>query len=111
MSLKAIKCPQCGANVEVEANTTMFFCTYCGTKLQASRSSLGVLSASILSAIKDDTSIVAKRAALQHLKERLAQLEELRRTNVIDLMDPRISEIKQRIYALEGEINGLVMHV
>lgn len=107
MPLEAVKCPQCGANVEVESNTATFFCTYCGTRLQASRSSMGVLSASILSSIKDDTKIIAKRAALQHLKERLTQLEEQRRTHVIDLMDSRISEIKQRVYTLEAEVNDL----
>ena len=80
MPFEAVKCPQCGANVEVEAKTATFFCTYCGTRLQASRSSMGVLSASILSGIKDDTSIMAKRAALEHLNQHLMQLEEQRIT-------------------------------
>lgn len=76
MPLEALKCPQCGANVEVESSATTFFCTYCGTKLQTNRSSHGVLSAHLLSSIKDDTSIMAKRSALQYLNEQLLLFNE-----------------------------------
>lgn len=81
MALEALKCPQCGANLEVNATVRSFFCTYCGTKLQATVSSQGLVSASLLGAIKDDTSIMAKRTALSYLKEQAQELGE-RRTSL-----------------------------
>ena len=29
----AVKCPECGANLEVEEGRTQMFCSYCGTKI------------------------------------------------------------------------------
>ncbi|MHB9033240.1 MAG: zinc ribbon domain-containing protein [Anaerolineae bacterium] len=79
MPLEAARCPQCGANTSIDPSKGYTFCLYCGTRLQVHVSSLGVVSASVLSDIKDDTSIIAKRAALSHLKEQYAELKEKER--------------------------------
>lgn len=34
MALKALKCPQCGANLELDDNREFGFCEYCGAKVQ-----------------------------------------------------------------------------
>ncbi len=33
ISVKSIRCPECGANLEVESNRDSLFCSYCGTKI------------------------------------------------------------------------------
>lgn len=33
MKLKAIKCPDCGANLQIEENRDRCFCSYCGTQI------------------------------------------------------------------------------
>ncbi len=33
MDLKALTCPKCGANLDVEDGIDMFYCKYCGTKI------------------------------------------------------------------------------
>ena len=33
ISLKSIKCPECGASLQIEEGRTQVFCSYCGTKV------------------------------------------------------------------------------
>ena len=33
ISFISVKCPQCGANLSIEEDRDMAFCTYCGTKI------------------------------------------------------------------------------
>ena len=33
MKLKVLKCPECGANIELEENRDFCFCSYCGCKI------------------------------------------------------------------------------
>ena len=33
MNVKSIKCPECGANLDVEEDRTTCFCSYCGSKI------------------------------------------------------------------------------
>lgn len=33
ISLRSIKCPECGANLTVESDRNQFFCSYCGAKV------------------------------------------------------------------------------
>lgn len=33
ITLRSIKCPECGANLNVESNRNQFFCSYCGAKV------------------------------------------------------------------------------
>lgn len=35
IQFNAVKCPECGATLEVEKERSMFFCSYCGTKIIA----------------------------------------------------------------------------
>ena len=34
MALKALKCPNCDANIQVDDNREYGFCTYCGAQIQ-----------------------------------------------------------------------------
>ncbi|MHB9034128.1 MAG: TFIIB-type zinc ribbon-containing protein [Anaerolineae bacterium] len=74
MPLEPLICPQCGARIEVDGNMHSFYCTYCGTRLAGHRSTYGVLSATIMASIKEDTSLLAKKEALAHLKQQLTEL-------------------------------------
>ena len=33
MELKALKCPNCNANIEIENGIDLFYCKYCGYKI------------------------------------------------------------------------------
>lgn len=33
MELLAAKCPNCGANIELDKNRDVLYCSYCGTKI------------------------------------------------------------------------------
>ena len=75
MSVESIQCPECGSTLEVERSDSFTVCTYCGSRLRVSEAASGSL-IGILDQIKADTSIVAKRAALKHLRERLNDLRK-----------------------------------
>ena len=34
MSMQSIKCPNCGANIEIDDVRDSFFCSYCGSPIQ-----------------------------------------------------------------------------
>jgi len=77
MSVESIQCPECGSSLEVERSDSFTVCTYCGSRLRVTEGASGDLMG-ILDQIKADTSILAKRAALEHAREQLEAIEEER---------------------------------
>ena len=78
MSVEAIQCPKCGGPLSVEEGRDSMYCSHCGSSLRITTGSSGHPMAT-LADIKDDTSLLAIRAALKRLEERLQERDnELR---------------------------------
>ena len=84
MSVEAIQCPKCGGPVRVEEGQDSMYCSHCGAGLRIATGSSGHAMAT-LADIKEDTSVLATRVALQRLDEKLetkqAQLRALQEEN------------------------------
>ena len=72
MSVEAIQCPKCGGPLSVEEGRDSVYCSHCGAGLRIATGSSGHAMAT-LADIKDDTSLLAMRAALERLEERLQE--------------------------------------
>lgn len=72
MSVEAIQCPKCGGPLTVEKGRDSVYCSHCGAGLRIATGSSGHPMAT-LADIKDDTSLLAMRAALERLDERLQE--------------------------------------
>jgi hypothetical protein len=90
MSIEAVQCPKCGAPLELPAGLGNAFCTFCGASLQITHGSSGHAMAT-LADIKTDTEVIATKAAMDHLRENLAGLEEKRR-----VLESRLIELRGR---------------
>ena len=75
MSVEAIQCPKCGGPLTVEEGRDSVSCTHCGAGLKITTGSSGHPLAT-LADIKDDTSLLAIRATLERLDERLSQARD-----------------------------------
>ncbi len=73
MRIEFMQCPKCGSPLEVEPTARSATCTYCGSRLRVTRGASGHPVA-VLSDIKDDTAIIAKQTAINHLRNRLRNL-------------------------------------
>ena len=91
MSIEAIQCPKCGGPLSVEEGRDSVYCSHCGAGLRISTGSSGHPLAT-LDDIKDDTSLLAMRAALERLDERLQE----RDNEIRALEDARTSELLDR---------------
>ena len=71
MSIKyiAVKCPECGAMLDVEEGRTQLFCSFCGTKLIVSNSNEHIYR-------KIDEARIKEAEAEQVIRMRELQLEE-----------------------------------
>jgi predicted RNA-binding Zn-ribbon protein involved in translation (DUF1610 family) len=80
MSLDRVQCPSCGGHVSPEGRDA-FHCSYCGAKLVVRRGASGNLMAD-LETIRQDTALLARQTAEQHLrkqlKDRLADLARVK---------------------------------
>ncbi len=74
VDLDRLQCPGCGATLTAEGRDTLF-CSYCGAKLKVKTGASGNPMA-VLDGIKDDTSLMAKKVAMQHLEEELISLKK-----------------------------------
>ncbi|MHB1355081.1 MAG: Rcat domain-containing protein [Anaerolineae bacterium] len=74
MTIEAIRCPQCGVTLQVNASLRSFYCTHCNTKLLINVSNQGAVFLSILDENKYYTGTTAKRSALARLKEQMQLL-------------------------------------
>ncbi len=72
MSLERLQCPSCGAAVDPGGRDTCF-CSYCGARLRIRQGASGNAMAT-LDGIKEDTSLLARQAALAHLEKELHAL-------------------------------------
>ena len=72
MSFERLQCPGCGAGVDPGGRDTCF-CTYCGARLRIRQGASGHAMA-VLDGIKEDTSLLARQAALAHLERELQAL-------------------------------------
>lgn len=72
MPVEAIQCPKCGGPLSVEEGRDSVYCSHCGAGLRIATGSSGHAMAT-LADIKDDTSLLAVRAALERLEERLQE--------------------------------------
>lgn len=74
----AMECPRCGANLEVKPDMNLFYCSYCGAKVQTVRVG-GTLSLEELSEKVSKIENVSERAAAELALIRLPnELRELR---------------------------------
>jgi len=73
--VESVQCPKCGAPVDVTAGRESLHCTYCGAGLKITRGASGHAMAT-LDDIKADTSVLAIRAALERLDERVSQARD-----------------------------------
>jgi len=77
MSIELMQCPRCGAPLKVEPTARFATCTYCGSRLRVTRGASGHPLA-VLTDIKDDTGIIARQTAIDHLQGRLQVLRQKR---------------------------------
>jgi len=96
MSVEAIQCPKCGGPLSVEEGRDSMYCSHCGAGLRISTGSSGHPMAT-LADIKDDTSLLATRAALERLEERLQE----RHNKLRQLEDARTEELRKESEAAE----------
>ncbi|MHB0858092.1 MAG: TFIIB-type zinc ribbon-containing protein [Anaerolineae bacterium] len=75
MPVEAIQCPKCGSPLPVNPSAATTVCSYCGSSLRLTRGSSGHPLA-MLDAIGLDTHLLAKQAALTHLRDRLNALQD-----------------------------------
>ena len=75
MSVEAIQCPKCGGPLSVEEGRDSTYCSHCGAGLRITTGSSGHAMAT-LADIKVDTSVLAIRASLERLDERLSQARD-----------------------------------
>lgn len=83
MQFHQLKCPNCGASLEVEDELDVFFCKYCGTKIIVDGRSDTAIRA------KADIKLAEKeieRQQIEHEFEERKQREKSRSSNVSFLM-------------------------
>jgi hypothetical protein len=91
MSVTSIQCPQCGSPVQVEPAARYATCAYCASSLRITRGSSGHPLA-VLEDIRADTGMLARQAAVRHLRQRLRDLTGQR------------NELQARQSALAGHV-------
>ncbi len=64
--MKQIKCPNCGANISVSDDRDLFFCEYCGAKIDKSG---GKITFEVINRIVDEAKIKEVELERQKLKE------------------------------------------
>ena len=77
MPIEFMQCPKCGSPLEVQPTATSATCAYCGSRLRVTRGASGHPLA-VLGDIKNDTAILAKQTAVNHLRRQLPDLLEER---------------------------------
>lgn len=102
MELKAIKCPNCGADVDIIEGKEFMFCGYCGTKI----------------AITDENTVTIRHEDVAELKRiELEKEEAARQRKHIALMFPFVLGVVLMSFgfmAIKGEttrIEGIIMLV
>ncbi|MCE5260296.1 MAG: hypothetical protein LLG44_14740 [Chloroflexi bacterium] len=89
MSVALVQCPNCGAPVSAAQVGSIVQCAACGSTLEI-RGSVSGFPIAKLAAIEQDTSLMAKRQAIEILKERLSYLRE-QRANIREPTIPQYS--------------------
>jgi hypothetical protein len=97
MTIEAIRCPQCGVSLQVNASLRSFYCAHCNTKLLINVSSQRTVSLSILDENKYYTDTTANRSALARLKEQMILLVKDRDAQRRELLASFSAE-KAKIY-------------
>jgi len=101
MSVEAIQCPKCGGPLTVEEGRDSVYCSHCGAGLRIAKGSSGHPMAT-LADIKDDTSLLAIRAALERLEEKLqgcrGELQGLEnaRSELLEAWEAEQQRVEQR---------------
>ena len=77
MSGESIRCPQCGGSPDVGRSAVSAKCVYCGSTIKLKVDAAGQV-IPFLEQMQQDSSIVAKRAAIEVMEASLAKLVEYR---------------------------------
>ena len=75
MSGESIRCPQCGGSLDVGRSAVSAKCAYCGSTIRLKVDTAGQV-IPFLEQMQQDSSIVAKRAAIEVMEASLAKLVE-----------------------------------
>jgi len=75
MSGESVRCPQCGGSLDVGRSAVSAKCAYCGSTIQLKVDAAGQV-IPFLEQMQQDSSIVAKRAAIEVMEASLAKLVE-----------------------------------
>ena len=104
MPIESLQCPACAAPLQADTSAGLIYCNCCGSRLRVTRGASG-RPFGMLEEIRAGTSIVAKRAALSHLQERLNGLLGQRQ----GLTDQTGREVAATVYRglREGPWSGL----
>ncbi len=70
MSLESVRCPQCGGSLDVGRSAVSAKCAYCGSTIQLKVDAAGQV-LPVLEQMHQESSIVAKRAALGYLQKQV----------------------------------------
>ena len=96
-SFKVIKCPECGASLNVEEDRKQIFCSYCGTKIL----------------ITNENEFVYRRIDEAEVKraetERLIRLKQLELEEQAIEDAKRVKRIKTKITIIVGLVGFLMM--
>ena len=79
MPVEHLQCPSCGAPVRGEGGPKPAVCPYCGSSLRIGAAVLPV-PAPFADEMRQDTELLSRRAALEHLQRQLEALESQRDT-------------------------------
>ena len=105
----ALKCPSCGAPLQVKATVETFACAYCASTVQVERSG-GAISLHLLKdalrGVQRGTDRTASELAIRRLNEELAQLNqevagcEAKHANISNAWRNRMQPVEQRSHIL-----------
>jgi ribosomal protein S27AE len=114
MRIYALKCPNCGAALEVADSLDVFACSYCGATVQVERGT-GTISLQLLTktmrSIQRSSDRTAAELAIRRLREELVELEKslIATLSALPVMlRPGVeSPAEVRVQALRGRIEDV----
>lgn len=74
--MNSIKCPNCGSNLNIIGDRSLFFCEYCGARITSNN---GKISYEIVQRIVDEARIKEAEVEMQRVKNSGREKSELRR--------------------------------